>query len=51
MTVVLFVAWICGQAAREMETESDDEVMNVCVELLKRFLHVQEIPKPARLIR
>ncbi|KAK9510868.1 hypothetical protein O3M35_005557 [Rhynocoris fuscipes] len=44
--------WIVGDAAREMEVKSDEDVLDGCYRVLKRFLsHTYEIPRPTSILR
>ncbi|GAB6025499.1 hypothetical protein CHUAL_011238 [Chamberlinius hualienensis] len=47
----VLVGWIAGSASLEMEAASDDEVMAVCVNLIRRFTGNPNIPSPRRMWR
>ena len=47
----LLEGWIASDEAQIMETVPEDVVLNVCHELLQRFLGNNSIPKPTKIIR
>ena len=47
----LLCGWISGRYADTMETLSDDVVIDVCVELLRRFTKNPNIHRPRKLVR
>lgn len=45
-------AWLVGEAAKDMEVHSDQEVMDACYRELKAFLdNIYDIPYPEEIIR
>ncbi len=47
----VLTAWVSGEAAKQMEAASDDDVIKTCVATLKQFLGDANIPQPIRLLR
>jgi hypothetical protein len=46
MSETLLLGWISGREAEYMETLSHDEVVDMCTNILRKFLNDPFIPKP-----
>ena len=47
----ILCGWIGGHEAEFMETLTDSQVANACVDVLKKFTGNQKIPAPVRIYR
>ncbi len=47
----VLVAWISGDEAEYMETLPDDDVIEMCAQIIRQFLGDSTLPKPTRILR
>ncbi|KAK9884537.1 hypothetical protein WA026_007378 [Henosepilachna vigintioctopunctata] len=50
VTDTLLLGWVSGKEAEYMETLSNDIVINVCTDILRKFLNDPFVPKPKRCV-
>ena len=48
---LFFTAWVTGKEALEMESLSEDQVIQDMMAVLRAFLGRDDVPKPRKIIR
>ncbi|XP_054259347.1 spermine oxidase-like isoform X2 [Macrosteles quadrilineatus] len=47
----VLLGWVGGEAAMQMETQSDQDIAQLCTSVIRKFMNQQDIPAPAHIFR